>query len=499
MRYKYFIPKQLILFIMITVIPSIIISYFLTQKEMRNLEEQYKNTAEWYANFHARNIENFIGETIGRLDMLATLISVKRDNMSDIDEILKQTHEKDPRFSGYYWTNPQGDFISSSNPISSPVNVGDRDYFQEALKTGKTTISEAHIGRVTGRYIVTIATPIHNHGKIEGVLLASLRLDHIEQALQKLVKDENITVQDDTGQILAIANSFEYEDKWISASVGVDHVPWITTAKVVLDDPHFFRNIFVKYLAAILIITGILFILLRYYQLKHQMKKDIEQNEKHKLELVGNLAASTAHEIRNPLTGIKGLVKLLSEEYPDSKAQFYFQVIDGEINRINAIVSELLVLGKPTAYSLKIHNAQDIVSEIVPIIESEANYMNVQLNMVGAESELPISCVKDHLKQVILNLSKNALHSMPNGGKLTIILDKKENCCVIKVIDTGKGMSKEVLDQVFVPFFSMKKEGSGLGLTVCKRIIDTYGGAISIRSKLHVGTEVEISIPIIHG
>lgn len=496
MRDKHYFPKQLILFILITVIPSILISYTLTKKKMQIIEDQYKTKAQWYANFHARNIENFIGETMGRLDMLATLISVQQNNIGHIEDILKQTQGKDPRFSGFYLANLKGDLISSSNPMPSPVNVGDRSYFQRALKTGKTTISEAHIGRVTGRYIVTMATPIYNQGKIKGFLLASLRLDHIEQAIQKLVKEESITVQDDTGKILMLANSFEYEDTWISSSVHIEHVPWMTTAKVIPEDPHYFRNTFFKYLAIMLIITGILFLLIRYYRLKHKIQRDMEQNEKHKLELVGNLAASTAHEIRNPLTGIKGLVKLLSEEYPDSKAQFYFQVIDGEINRINAIVSELLVLGKPTAYSLQTYPAQDILTEIKPIIESEANYMNVQLIVNSTETRLPISCVKDHLKQVILNLAKNALHSMPNGGKLTIILEKKADFCVIKVLDTGKGMSKEVLSQVFTPFFTMKKEGSGLGLTVCKRIIDTYGGSITIQSTPDVGTEVEISIPL---
>src|SRR5262249_3042484 len=149
------------------------------------------------------------------------------------------------------------------------------------------------------------------------------------------------------------------------------------------------------------------------------------QMEIHKLELIGNLAASTAHEIRNPLTGIKGLVKLLSEDYRDEKAQAYFEVIQLEIDRINAIVGELLVLGKPTAYTLKTYNAKEIVAEIEPIIHSEANFTNVEFSIHYHSEYLPVSCIKDQLKQVILNLAKNSLQAMPNGGRLSINLEKQ--------------------------------------------------------------------------
>jgi two-component system, sporulation sensor kinase D len=85
---------------------------------------------------------------------------------------------------------------------------------------------------------------------------------------------------------------------------------------------------------------------------------------------------------------------------------------------------------------------------------------------------------------------------MPNGGKLTISLEKSADSCLILVEDNGVGIPKEKLDQVFNPFFTMKKDGSGLGLTVCKRIIDTYGGNISIHSTIQHGTKVEITLPL---
>lgn len=136
------------------------------------------------------------------------------------------------------------------------------------------------------------------------------------------------------------------------------------------------------------------------------------------------------------------------------------------------------------------------MKEIEPIIQSEANLMNVELIIDYADVELPISCVKDHLKQVILNLSKNSLQAMPNGGKLRIIVEKLAQTCVIRVEDTGVGMPKEQLTKAFSPFFTMKKDGSGLGLTECKRIIESFGGQIVINSKPYFGTQVEITLPL---
>jgi two-component system, sporulation sensor kinase D len=488
--------KKILIYFIVTVIPSIAISFSFAKQQVQDFENDNKRTAESYAVFHSRNIENFIGETVGRLEMLATVINVQHNNLNDIEKILQDTHKKDPRFSGFYWVNPDGDLIGSSNPLSSQISVSDRDYFQRALKTGKTSISEAHIGRVTGRFIITIATPLVENSKVKGVLLSSLRIDEIENTIRNVLKDEIIILSDANAQTLINTSSTTNKVNSIEESIELDFLPWTITARIIPEDAQVFQHSFFLNLIITFTITNIIFLLILYFLLRLKIKNENEQNEKQKLELIGNLAASTAHEIRNPLTGIKGLVKLISEEYPDRKTKFYFEVIQKEIERINAIVSELLVLGKPSAYQLKSYNANDILKEIEPIIHSEANYMNVQLIIHYFTEDLPISCVKDHLKQVILNLSKNSLHAMPTGGKLTISLEKRFDSCIIIVEDNGVGIAKEKLDQVFNPFFTMKKDGSGLGLTVCKRIIDTYEGNIIIKSTLQRGTKVEITLPL---
>jgi two-component system, sporulation sensor kinase D len=492
---KSFLKKKWFIYLFLTLVPAAVISFVLAQHTVSSVEEQYKSEAQEFADFHALNIGNFLGETVGRLEMLATSIKVQNNNKADLQKILKETEEKDPRFSGFYWSNSNGDLLIGSNPIKNPINVSDRPYFQQALKTKQTCLSEAHIGRVTGRYIISVATPIMDYGKVTGVLIASLRIDELGAAINTLINEEMIVVTDEKGQTLIRAGSIS-EKNSVKSSMKITQVPWRISAYVTSENDLVFLKALLQYFIIFLTITNILFLSVQNLLLRKKVNKEKKQMEIHKLELIGNLAASTAHEIRNPLTGIKGLVKLLSEDFREEKAQTYFEVIQLEIDRINTIVGELLVLGKPTAYTLRTYYANEIVAEIEPIIHSEANFANVELSIHYHSEGLPVSCIKDQLKQVILNLAKNSFQAMPNGGKLSIILEKQDDLCLITVADNGIGMQKEQITQAFKPFFTLKKDGSGLGLTVCKRIIDSYGGNILIKSVPNEGTQVEIILPL---
>ncbi|MCM3569695.1 ATP-binding protein [Neobacillus mesonae] len=491
---KSLIKNHIIIYLLVTLLPAASISFYLTQQKVKIMETAEEGKAQEIANSYAANIETFLGETVGRLEMLATSIKVEKNNLEDLNDILLETAGKDSRFSGFYWANTDGDLLISTNTMTEPVNIGKRPYFQQAVKTKETSFSSPHLGSVTGRHIISIATPIVENGQVKGVLIASLRLTKIEEKVRNLVKNEAVKVIDNTGQTLIKTGPVSGRDT-TKARTSVNQVPWTITVYKNSNLTQNFWLAFFTYLFVLLAIFNTLYLLFKIILLRRNLKKEQQETELQKLELIGKLAASTAHEIRNPLTGIKGLVKLLSEEYRDEKAQAYFNVIQTEIDRINSIVSELLVLGKPTAYHLKTYNANEIVSEIKPIIQSEANYMNVEFNTQYSPEPIFISCVKDQLKQVILNLSKNSLQAMSHGGKLSIQLAKESELCVIRVIDNGKGMTDEQIAQAFNPFFTLKKDGSGLGLTICKRIIETYGGEIFLKSAPNQGTEVKITIP----
>lgn len=160
-------------------------------------------------------------------------------------------------------------------------------------------------------------------------------------------------------------------------------------------------------------------------------------------------------------------------------------------------MSEFLVLGKPTAHQHKPYDLNQIIDEVMPIIKSEINLhrTNFQVHM-DRRDPIRIYCTKDHIKQVLLNLTKNALEAMDMNGSLELIVKKEANLAVIKVIDTGKGIPEKMMEKIFDPFFTMKDSGTGLGLAICKRIVDMYDGTIEIESKLNVGTTVTIKLPL---
>jgi two-component system, sporulation sensor kinase D len=493
------VVKSLFLYLAIVLLPTSIASYLLVQHKYETLEKELMDHTEWTLNFYKNHFDRFLGETIATTEALALVINPGQNEIVEIEDVLKKAHRQDSRYSGLYYVNEQGDILASSVHLQSPVNVADREYFKDVVRSKKTVISKAHIGRVSERYIISIATPVTRNDEYNGYLLHSLRLDYIENEMKVLTPDTFIRVKEvDETEILSTAEQFT-KSKGEALSTTLTHVPWTLEGK-----PNF--SLFPKdeltkasltYIGTIFVLTHIFLILLKYVLLRRKSVRERAQNEAQKLELVGMLAASTAHEIRNPLTGIKGLIQLLSEKYSDKEDQIYFSVIDEEIKRINEIVSEFLVLGKPTAEKTMDNDIRQIISELEPLILSEAHLNNIDYRVINhGEQPLYVKCTKDHIKQVILNLTKNAFQAMSENGTLVIRLEEKTSNCLITIIDSGKGIPQEVLSKIFEPFFTMKDTGTGLGLVVCRRIITLYGGTIDIESEFTIGTKVKIYLPL---
>ncbi|QYR21038.1 PAS domain S-box protein [Paenibacillus sp. sptzw28] len=215
-----------------------------------------------------------------------------------------------------------------------------------------------------------------------------------------------------------------------------------------------------------------------------------------KLSVVGQLAAGVAHEIRNPLTALKGFTQLL---YQSSNApnQRYYEIMLAELERINYIVGEFMLLSKPHQWQqLSSHDLRKVLDFIIPIIESQAIIHNVELQ-VEPGPELPqVRCDANQIKQVFVNLMKNSIEAMPQGGKITIRfeLDFKDQV-VVTIEDTGTGIPEEILKRLGEPFFSTKESGTGLGLMVCYKIIQSHGGALTIGNRQGNGTIVRINMP----
>jgi signal transduction histidine kinase len=213
------------------------------------------------------------------------------------------------------------------------------------------------------------------------------------------------------------------------------------------------------------------------------------------LAVAGQLAAGVAHEIRNPLTALKGFVQLMQHgEHAKGK---YLDVMASELNRIDLIVSELLVLAKPQANTYKRKDVIEILENVITISETQAVLSNVEIETDYDPNLAPLECDENQLKQVFINFLKNAIESMHDGGRITVSVKRYgSNEVVIRFRDQGCGIPKEILAKLGEPFYTTKEKGTGLGLMVSHKIIEHHRGRIVVTSELNVGTIVDVILPM---
>jgi PAS domain S-box-containing protein len=226
---------------------------------------------------------------------------------------------------------------------------------------------------------------------------------------------------------------------------------------------------------------------------KKQTENLLQKSEK--LALVGQMAAGVAHEIRNPLTSIKGFVQLFKSSHLQDE---YYDIVLSELDRINAIVGEFLILAKPTAAVLVKSDIRVLIKDVVTLINTQSILNNVQI-FVEYECDLPmINCEENHLKQVFLNLLKNSIEAMPQGGNIDLkVSTKDEGKISIQIIDQGVGIPEERIPTLGEPFYTTKEKGTGLGLMTCYKIIEGHQGELKISSKVNEGTTIEVILPAI--
>ena len=213
-----------------------------------------------------------------------------------------------------------------------------------------------------------------------------------------------------------------------------------------------------------------------------------------KLSIAGQLAAGIAHEIRNPLTAIKGFLQLMKPTMEEN--EHYFEIVFSELSRIELILSELLMLAKPQQNAVKERvNLKKIISEVTALLETQANLKGIFIKTDYEHDSMYINGDQNQLKQVFINLIKNAVESMPDGGTVHIIMTEDEYSVNVTVKDEGDGIPENVLKRIGEPFLTTKEKGTGLGLMVTFNLIKNHQGAIQVDSKPDRGTAFHITFP----
>jgi PAS domain S-box-containing protein len=233
--------------------------------------------------------------------------------------------------------------------------------------------------------------------------------------------------------------------------------------------------------------------------------KALEQQMQHTrtMAALGEMAATVAHEIRNPL-GAMGMWAALLErdlEPDDQKKKLVNRILEG-LSRLNRIVSNLLVYSRPVKASFRPVPLQQVLHETIDFVELEAERQGspviVQRNW---DSRSPSMVIADpeKIQQVIMNLCLNAIQAMPNGGTLSVYIDKMKKHSTdffsFCIDDTGIGIPMDNLDKIFDPFFTTKENGTGLGLAIVKKIVESHSGFITLKSVVDKGTTVSVFLP----
>ncbi len=236
--------------------------------------------------------------------------------------------------------------------------------------------------------------------------------------------------------------------------------------------------------------------LLMIQDLSQVKKLEEELRRSERLAALGKMAAGVAHELRNPLSSIKGLALLLQSRFTGKNSDTETaDILVQEVERLNRSISELLDYARPQKLQKETVDLQQLLQKAVSLIRIDAEAAGVEVTSVFQEPLPKILADADRLNQVFLNLFLNAIQAMEQGGKLAVSADARDGTMVITVSDTGCGIEPESLDRVFDPYFTTKPEGTGLGLAMSAKIVEEHGGSIKIASEQGRGTSVTVKIP----
>jgi two-component system sporulation sensor kinase B len=220
--------------------------------------------------------------------------------------------------------------------------------------------------------------------------------------------------------------------------------------------------------------------------------EQIQEDER--LKTTGQLAAAVAHEIRNPITVVKGFLQFYSDEQPVEKRKNYDLMLE-ELNTAERVISDFLSLAKPSQAEQEMVNVKEALQNVLDLINTYALMDTIQIRLM-IEDDFDVTCSLLEFKQLFINLLKNAIEASKHGDIIDVTVKRNGNLVDILISDHGIGMTEEQLQTIGTPFYSLKSKGTGLGLMICFNIVKKYDGTIVFTSKKDAGTDVTVSFPI---
>jgi two-component system sensor histidine kinase HydH len=224
------------------------------------------------------------------------------------------------------------------------------------------------------------------------------------------------------------------------------------------------------------------------------LRRQIARNQR--MATVGSLAAGVAHEIRNPLSSIKGFATYFRERYqsvPEDRK--IADIMIQEVDRLNRVVGQLLDFSRPLSLSRKPVHIRNLISDSLALVRQKAEEKNIAMSMDVVPENITARIDPDQIRQVLLNLYLNALEAMDSGSRLWVSAKKDSNMLQIRIQDTGCGILPEHLSRIFDPYFTTRSSGAGLGLAIVHNIVEAHEGRIEVESRPGEGTAITLHLP----
>ncbi|MBH0160583.1 MULTISPECIES: ATP-binding protein [Fictibacillus] len=255
------------------------------------------------------------------------------------------------------------------------------------------------------------------------------------------------------------------------------------------------QELFFELSSSLIVLATLIAVVHLIENMKEQMELRQELLRTEKMNVVSQLAASVAHEIRNPMTSVRGFMQLMQKEDLTKEQQMYISISIEELDRAQEIINQYLALAKPQTDQYETIDLTSTIQQSIDVMHSYAILNSIHIAQ-HVESSLKIEGLKLEIQQVLINIIKNAIEAIKSKGEIRILAYKDINNFVcIEIKDNGVGMSKEQLKKLGSPYYSTKEKGTGLGLTVCHQIVKQMGGKITIHSELKKGTTFTIKLP----
>lgn len=390
--------------------------------------------------------------------------------------------------------------------------------FQQALQ-GQRVISDKYQEKADSLGLVALMVPIYGmDSQIKGVLVGEVSLEILPEFIgyEWLGIGNYLCVLDSERNILYHSSLLPLGTDWgqggkaylegnqdkIYSVMTMKRSPW--TVILTADKERIHWMVLHKALPQIALAITIFICLGLLYKKWHQEKVFAENANRLRMERlmsVNQLAAGLAHEIRNPLTSIKGFIQLMEQRKEKAPNQEHLQIILNEIERIDKLVRGFQHLARPLENpKFVILDIDKVVEEVVTLMKSHCIEKNVHLS-VGYDTEgvqvgrYRVWGDEDQLKQVLINIIKNGIDAVEKNGRVQVKLRRDDQQVIVEIEDNGKGMGEDVLQKMGTPFFTTKEEGNGLGLSVCFTIVESHNGTIRVDSEEGRGTVFSIVLP----